>query len=65
MSGLAGYDAWKLASPPEYDAPDCDGECVDACECAARRDREREEAYDRHVDAQIDAARERELEEES
>lgn len=26
---LPGYDAWKLASPPEYDAPDrpyaCDG----------------------------------------
>lgn len=28
MSGpyLPGYDAWKLATPPEYDAPDlCEG----------------------------------------
>ena len=24
MTGIPGYDAWKLASPPEDDGPQCD-----------------------------------------
>ena len=23
MTGLPGYDAWKLATPPEYDVAEC------------------------------------------
>lgn len=59
MSDLPGYDDWKLATPPEYDERDCDGDCVGVCDCAERR---AEDAYDRHVDAQVDEAVEAEHE---
>lgn len=54
MSGLAGYDAWKLATPPEYeqDAPECD--CEKDCDCAERA---AEDEQDRRTDAATDAAR--------
>lgn len=29
---LPGYDAWKLASPPEYDAPDVCPQCQEQFE---------------------------------
>lgn len=53
MSGLPGYDAWKLASPPEYDQGD-------ECQCGECEACKEEAAHDRHIDQKIDEARERE-----
>lgn len=53
MSGLAGYDAWKTATPPEYEQDEpC---CADAphCDCGA------EDEQDRRADAARDAAKDR------
>ena len=42
MSDLPGYDAWKLATPPEYEVAECP-------ECGSqiyRKDRDSEECLD-------------------
>lgn len=38
MTPLPGYDAWKLASPPEYeeDAPECECDHADHRRCPCR-----------------------------
>lgn len=51
---LPGYDAWKLATPPEYeaDAPEC--ECDHSewrrCECECHRSATDPREYDREDD---------------
>lgn len=57
---LPGYDAWKLASPPEYDAPDtcpaCGAQFEGTARCANCGWGEPEEAPDDH-DLACDSAR--------
>ena len=59
----AGYDAWKLATPPEYERECCEckeGESCEMCDEGASA----EAAYDAWVDQKIDEARDARFERE-
>lgn len=55
---MPSYDDYKLASPPEYEREHCDCGEPDCEACASAQ--AQTDAYDRHIDQQIDEARERE-----
>jgi hypothetical protein len=54
---LPGYDAWKLATPPEYEQPDSCSRCGEdftedgLCSCGDA-DARLDDEYDRYCDAQ-------------
>jgi len=51
MESLPGYDAWKLATPPEYEREcSCDEEC--ACDCGCHDD-EPGDAFDTLEEAEM------------